>query len=96
MLFGADRLLWLQTWNSQREEPETDFEGVGAVARVRIIEERMVHNGQFCVTLSKKYQTFFSDEPKLDFSSSSRATLISLITVEVGINVEGVQKLQNQ
>ena len=30
----------------------------GSTDRVRIIEERMVHSGQFCITLSKKYQTF--------------------------------------
>ena len=33
---------------------------------------------------------------KLGKSCFKNSTLISLITVEVGINVEGVQKLQNQ
>ena len=33
---------------------------------------------------------------KKQISSSFLLTLISLITVEVGINVEGMQKLQNQ
>jgi hypothetical protein len=37
------------------------------------------------VSMFKKYQ-----------SRVANSTLISLITVEVGINVEGVQKMQNQ
>ena len=50
----------------------------------RVLKKNLHHPVLFFMYFKKK------------FTPPSSLTLISLITVEVGINVEGVQKLQNQ
>ena len=45
--------------------------------------------------VQKKHKAFAYKVPIGDYTYL-KCTLISLLTVEVGINVEGVQKLQNQ
>ena len=53
-------------------------------------EQIIIESSKFYVELTK------SKSARIDVIKICGYTLISLITVEVGINVEGVQKLQNQ
>ena len=56
----------------------------------------MLYNVYMCI-MAMRVVEFSNGGTKLEFFlHMNQRTLVSLITVEVGINVEGVQKLQNQ